>query len=191
MSHSLHEASGFEVCLLTGSLGKVQEEKYEAERLVKEAEAEIERGEFFECGCCFGQTGFSLLGESFLLLRSGLRTLTRAPTTVTCTEGCQFCRDCTLQLVNSQIGLRKFVRCLPLPAHSHTKPDRTQVLPCMDVDGCKAFFPESELRKFLPATTQGALHKLKQEKELDSAEIEGLAKCPCVPTAPPPPDRSS
>lgn len=48
----------------------------------------------------------------------------------------------------------------------------------MNTDGCKAFFPESEAIKFLPATTVAALHKIKQEKEVDLAEIEGLKKCP-------------
>lgn len=50
----------------------------------------------------------------------------------------------------------------------------------MSTDGCKASFPESEAVKFLPATTLAALHKIRQEKEVDLAEIDGLAKCPCV-----------
>ncbi|KAL8290442.1 hypothetical protein RQP46_002700 [Phenoliferia psychrophenolica] len=126
---------------------KAQEEKDAVVRREKEAEAEIERGEFFECGCCFTDIGFSLL--------------------VQCTEGHSFCQDCVLGLVNSQIGLRKYI------------------LPCMSTEGeaCKAVYPESETSKFLPATTQAALHKLKQEKELDAAEIEGLAKCPFCPYA--------
>lgn len=50
----------------------------------------------------------------------------------------------------------------------------------MSTDGCKAVFPESEAVKFLPSTTLAALHKIRQEKEVDLAEIDGLAKCPCV-----------
>lgn len=50
----------------------------------------------------------------------------------------------------------------------------------MATDGCEATFPESELVKCLPRKTLGALHKIKQEKEVDEAEIEGLVKCPCV-----------
>lgn len=48
----------------------------------------------------------------------------------------------------------------------------------MSTDGCTATFPESELVKCLSSKTLAALHKIKQEKEVDEAEIEGLAKCP-------------
>lgn len=51
----------------------------------------------------------------------------------------------------------------------------------MNTDGCKAVFPESEARKALIDTTLAALHKIRQEKEVDLAGIDGLAKCPCVP----------
>lgn len=86
-------------------------------------------------------------------------------------------------------------RCRLTPAST------SQLLPCMSLDGCKvsgsqsffvnarcllcsiidqAFFPESEAVKFLPSTTLAALHKIRAEKEVDFAELEGLAKCPCV-----------
>lgn len=45
-------------------------------------------------------------------------------------------------------------------------------------DGCTAHFAESELAKHLSAKTLAALHKIKQEREIDGAEIPGLAKCP-------------
>lgn len=80
--------------------------------------------------------------------------------TVTCSEGCQFCPDCVRGIADNEIGLRKYV------------------LKCMATDGCDATFPESELVKCLPRKTLGALHKIKQEKEVDEAEIEGLVKCP-------------
>lgn len=50
----------------------------------------------------------------------------------------------------------------------------------MSADGCDAFFPESEAIKFLPPASLAILHKLKQEKEIDGADIDGLAKCPLV-----------
>ncbi|KDE09479.1 hypothetical protein MVLG_00380 [Microbotryum lychnidis-dioicae p1A1 Lamole] len=106
----------------------------------KEIEEEIKSGAFFECGCCFGDTAFSRIA--------------------TCSEGCQFCRDCATQNVNTQIGMRKCV------------------IPCMSVDGCAAIFRDSELERFLPSTTLAALEKIRQEKEVDLAELEGLEKCP-------------
>lgn len=62
------------------------------------------------------------------------------------------------------------MRLLNLPANP-------QELPCM-ADGCTAHFAESELAKHLSAKTLAALHKIKQEREIDGAEILGLAKCP-------------
>ncbi|SCZ89197.1 BZ3500_MvSof-1268-A1-R1_Chr1-1g01022 [Microbotryum saponariae] len=106
----------------------------------EEIEKEIKSGAFFECGCCFGDTAFSRIA--------------------TCSEGCQFCRDCATQNVNTQIGMRKCV------------------IPCMSVDGCAAIFRDSELERFLPSTTLAALEKIRQEKEVDLAELEGLEKCP-------------
>ncbi|GAA5986247.1 hypothetical protein JCM10908_006472 [Rhodotorula pacifica] len=84
---------------------------------------------------------------------------------ITCSEGCQFCPDCVRGNADNEIGLRKYV------------------LKCMSTDVCPATFPESELVKCLPRKTLGALHKIKQEKEVDEAEIEGLAKCPFCPFA--------
>lgn len=92
-----------------------------------------------------------------LLLTSSLPV-----TAVTCSEGCQFCRECARGNAANEIGLRKYV------------------LKCMSTDGCSATFPESELVKCLSSKTLGALHKIKQEKEVDEAAIEGLVKCPWV-----------
>lgn len=57
---------------------------------------------------------------------------------------------------------------------------RKHVLPCMSTDGCTAFFLDIEMAKCLSAKTLETLHKIKQEKEIDAAELEGLEKCPCV-----------
>ncbi|BGP10197.1 hypothetical protein JCM10049v2_006080 [Rhodotorula toruloides] len=84
---------------------------------------------------------------------------------VTCTEGCGFCFDCARLNAESQIGMRK------------------HVLPCMSTDGCTAFFLDIEMAKCLSAKTLETLHKIKQEKEIDAAELEGLEKCPFCPFA--------
>ncbi|ORY75997.1 hypothetical protein BCR35DRAFT_267719 [Leucosporidium creatinivorum] len=86
-------------------------------------------------------------------------------TLVMCSNGCQFCTECFTNLVASQVGLRKFV------------------LPCMSVDGCASSFPEAEAERVLPPITMAALHKIKQEKEVDLADLEGLEKCPFCPFA--------
>lgn len=48
----------------------------------------------------------------------------------------------------------------------------------MSVDGCASSFPEAEAERVLPAITLSALHKIRQEREVDLADLEGLEKCP-------------
>ncbi|GJN92531.1 hypothetical protein Rhopal_005561-T1 [Rhodotorula paludigena] len=84
---------------------------------------------------------------------------------ITCREGCHFCKDCARMNVDTQIGMRKFV------------------LPCMSTSGCASTFPEIEIVKCVSRKTLAALHKIKQEKEVDEAALEGLEKCPFCPFA--------
>ncbi|CEQ40669.1 SPOSA6832_02302 [Sporobolomyces salmonicolor] len=84
---------------------------------------------------------------------------------IICSEGCQFCKDCVIMNAESQIGMRKYI------------------LPCMSTSGCSSTFPESEIDKCLPRKSLQALHKIRQEKEVDLAELEGLEKCPFCPFA--------
>ncbi|GAA5953831.1 hypothetical protein JCM21900_005486 [Sporobolomyces salmonicolor] len=79
---------------------------------------------------------------------------------IICSEGCQFCKDCVIMNAESQIGMRKYI------------------LPCMSTSGCSSTFPQSEIDKCLPRKSLQALHKIRQEKEVDLAELEGLEKCP-------------
>jgi hypothetical protein len=58
-----------------------------------------------------------------------------------------------------------------------------QILPCMSTSGCQATFPDSEIVKFLSRKSREALHKIRQEKEIESASIAGLEKCPFCPFA--------
>ena len=58
-----------------------------------------------------------------------------------------------------------------------------QILHCM-AHGCEADFTASEIEKFLPATSIALLQKIKQEKEVDLADLPGLEKCPYVPASP-------
>ncbi|GAA5899721.1 hypothetical protein JCM8208_004545 [Rhodotorula glutinis] len=84
---------------------------------------------------------------------------------VTCAEGCHFCKDCARMNADTQIGMRKYV------------------LPCMSTSGCAAKFLEREYPSFLSRKSIAALHRIKQEKEVDEAALEGLEKCPFCPFA--------
>ncbi|KAK4057099.1 hypothetical protein OIO90_001999 [Microbotryomycetes sp. JL221] len=86
-------------------------------------------------------------------------------TLVMCASGCQFCSDCVKMHAETQIGMRKYI------------------LPCMDVSGCKATFSDADIKGILSAASLAALHKIKQERELDEAELMGLEKCPKCPFA--------
>ncbi|GAA5899738.1 hypothetical protein JCM6882_005425 [Rhodosporidiobolus microsporus] len=86
-------------------------------------------------------------------------------TMVTCDLGCPFCKECAKMNAESQIGMRKFI------------------LPCMSTSGCSSTFCEQEAQRFLPRKTLAALHKIRQEKEVDGAGIEGLEQCPFCPFA--------
>ena len=57
-------------------------------------------------------------------------------------------------------------------------PRCAQKLPCMSGDDCAAEFTIAEARKFLPESSIAALLKIRQEKEIDEAELFGLSKCP-------------
>ncbi|KAG8779373.1 hypothetical protein FRC12_024334 [Ceratobasidium sp. 428] len=77
-----------------------------------------------------------------------------------CAEGHLFCVDCTKQNAETAIGARN-----------------TAVL-CMDQSGCRAPFPDDQLRRVLPANTLDLLDRLRQAKELEAAKLGGLEHCP-------------
>ncbi|KAL7415104.1 hypothetical protein BDY24DRAFT_383722 [Mrakia frigida] len=79
---------------------------------------------------------------------------------VQCDEGHLFCIDCIEAHANNELGAQK-----------------TDIL-CMDGDGCKAPFPESELARTLPAKTMSLLQRLIQQKHIKDAGLEGLESCP-------------
>lgn len=92
-----------------------------------------------------------------------------------CVEAHLFCKECAENNASDQIGLRNFVRLLQSSTPDLT---RLQTLPCMSGEGC--LFHESEYSKFLPNTSIAAIHKIRMEREVDLAGLDGLAKCPYV-----------
>ncbi|KAF8575225.1 hypothetical protein K439DRAFT_1370428 [Ramaria rubella] len=79
---------------------------------------------------------------------------------VQCPETHLFCRSCCRSYAENQLG------------------QHNPLLGCMDQSGCKELFPESELARFLPEKLLALYHRLKQQKEIAAAGLEGLEECP-------------
>ncbi|WWD08748.1 hypothetical protein V865_006861 [Kwoniella europaea PYCC6329] len=84
---------------------------------------------------------------------------------IQCTEGHLFCRECASKHAETKLGEQS-----------------TSIL-CMDQSDCTSPFPESELTRCLSEKSIQLYHRLKQAKELEQAEIEGLESCPSCPYA--------
>ncbi|ORY86653.1 hypothetical protein BCR35DRAFT_277479 [Leucosporidium creatinivorum] len=80
-----------------------------------------------------------------------------------CASSHPFCLTCALSNAKERLG------------------NRLYTLPCLA--DCGAEFTESEARRFLPKATLELLHKIRMEKEVDEAGLEGLEKCPFCPYA--------
>ncbi|KAJ1300746.1 hypothetical protein OPQ81_002389 [Rhizoctonia solani] len=79
---------------------------------------------------------------------------------IQCPDAHLFCRDCARRSAEECIGNRK-----------------TELL-CMDQSGCKLAFSESEIQRFLSEKSLELWYRIKQEKELELAQIDGLEGCP-------------
>ncbi|KAG9099890.1 hypothetical protein FRC06_004730 [Ceratobasidium sp. 370] len=79
---------------------------------------------------------------------------------VQCPEAHLFCRECARRSAEECIGNRK------------------TDLVCMDQSGCKLAFAISEIQRFLPAKSLELWHRIKQEQEIELAQIPGLESCP-------------
>ncbi|KAJ3495887.1 hypothetical protein NMY22_g19881 [Coprinellus aureogranulatus] len=78
----------------------------------------------------------------------------------TCPDAHLFCRSCLRQYAATELG------------------SQNCVLKCMHTSGCTATFQEPELRRLLPSSLFSLYSRLKQQKELKEAGIEGLEECP-------------
>jgi len=79
---------------------------------------------------------------------------------VQCPEAHLFCKTCISQYASTQLG-----------SHSAS-------LLCMHPSDCKQPFPESELRRALDTKLMELYERVKQQKEIEDAELEGLEECP-------------
>jgi E3 ubiquitin-protein ligase RNF216 len=51
-------------------------------------------------------------------------------------------------------------------------------LHCMDISGCKMPFPDSELRRVLSEKLYELYEHIRQRRDIELAELEGLEECP-------------
>jgi TRIAD3 protein (E3 ubiquitin-protein ligase RNF216) len=80
---------------------------------------------------------------------------------VQCADGHLFCATCLKRYVEETIfGAGK------------------TVLYCMDANGCKERFPDSQLKKALPANVYQKMTERLQEEEIKKAGLDNLVECP-------------
>jgi hypothetical protein len=79
---------------------------------------------------------------------------------IQCSETHLFCSNCLTAYASSLLGTQN--------------PD----IQCLDLSGCKALIPESELRRFLPDEMMRLWERSQQRKEIQAAGLKGLEECP-------------
>ncbi|CAA7261257.1 unnamed protein product [Cyclocybe aegerita] len=79
---------------------------------------------------------------------------------VQCPEAHLFCDDCVSQYAATKLG------------------EHDVNVVCMHSSGCAQPFPTSELRRVLTETLMSLYERIKQQKEIEAAGIEGLEECP-------------
>ncbi|KAJ7063387.1 hypothetical protein C8F01DRAFT_1132808 [Mycena amicta] len=79
---------------------------------------------------------------------------------IQCPEGHLFCEPCMTQYAETLLG-----------SHDHK-------IVCMDQSGCKLAFPVEQLRRFLTPKLLDLYERVKQNKEVAAAGIQGLEECP-------------
>ena len=79
---------------------------------------------------------------------------------VQCPEAHLFCMTCMKAYVSDRLG------------------QHNPKIVCMDQSGCKALFTDSELERFLEPKLLSLYHRVKQMKEIEEANLEGLEECP-------------
>lgn len=77
-----------------------------------------------------------------------------------CTDTHLFCKGCVTSYTSTKVG------------------EQNAELHCMDISGCKMAFPESELRRILPAKLFDLYEQIRQRRDIELAELEGLEECP-------------
>jgi len=77
-----------------------------------------------------------------------------------CTDTHLFCTSCVTSYASAKLG------------------EQSSDFRCMDISGCKMTFPDSELRRVLPEKLFTLYEHIRQRREIELADIEGLEECP-------------
>ncbi|KAG8984634.1 hypothetical protein FRB90_005194, partial [Tulasnella sp. 427] len=79
---------------------------------------------------------------------------------IQCPDAHLFCKTCARRTAEEAIGARK------------------AAVKCMDQDGCQLEFAAAEIDRFLDSKAVGLLEKIKAERAVTDACLEGLEECP-------------
>ena len=79
---------------------------------------------------------------------------------IQCTGAHLFCKECMVAYASNLLGEHNFK------------------IVCMDQSGCKLLFTESELERFLTPKLLSLYWRVRQAKEIEMAELDGLEECP-------------
>ncbi|KAG1777856.1 hypothetical protein EV702DRAFT_1098155, partial [Suillus placidus] len=77
-----------------------------------------------------------------------------------CPEAHLFCKSCMSSYASNLLG------------------EHNPNIVCMDQSGCKLFFPQSELERFLTPKLLELYHRVRQRKDIEAAGLENLEECP-------------
>lgn len=79
---------------------------------------------------------------------------------VQCPDAHLFCKECITSYAENQLG------------------QHNPNIVCMDQGGCKLAFTDAELKRFLSSKLLELYERVKQAKEIEAAELDGLEECP-------------
>jgi TRIAD3 protein (E3 ubiquitin-protein ligase RNF216) len=79
---------------------------------------------------------------------------------IQCPETHLFCTDCVTAYAGTRLG------------------EENYIIPCMDTSGCTELFTDGELRRVLPAKLLELYERVRQRRDVEAAELEGLEECP-------------
>ncbi|KAI0031734.1 hypothetical protein K488DRAFT_33878, partial [Vararia minispora EC-137] len=79
---------------------------------------------------------------------------------IQCPEAHLFCSDCVTSYASTRLG------------------EQNHQITCMDQGGCTAPFTDGELRRVLPSKLLQLYERVRQHRDVEAAELEGLEECP-------------
>ena len=117
-------------------------------------------GAGIECGCCFTDYPFVRYLSFTFFHNTDIIMKPQQDNMIQCPDAHLFCKSCMSTYAETQLG-----------SHDYK-------IICMDQSGCKLPFPQSELKRFLSPKLWSLYERVKQQKEIEAAGLEGLEECP-------------